>query len=53
MAEIGCKPFRCHNLKIYRSHGINEFVICFGNKSHLIKEYFANYILHMRDWPLT
>jgi len=49
MVEIGGKPILWHILKIYSSHGINEFVICCGYKGYLIKEYFANYFLHMSD----
>lgn len=49
MIEIGGKPILWHILKIYSSHGINDFVICLGYKGYLIKEYFANYFLHMSD----
>ena len=49
MIEIGGKPILWHILKLYSSHGINEFVICCGYKGYLIKEYFANYFLHMSD----
>jgi len=49
MVEIGGKPILWHILKIYSTHGINEFVICCGYKGYLIKEYFANYFLHMSD----
>lgn len=49
MVEIGGKPILWHILKIYSSHGINEFVICCGYKGYVIKEYFANYFLHMSD----
>ncbi|MGD7037303.1 glucose-1-phosphate cytidylyltransferase [Methylotuvimicrobium buryatense] len=49
MVEIGGKPMLWHILKIYSSHGINEFIICCGYKGYLIKEYFANYFLHMSD----
>ena len=49
MVEIGGKPVLWHLLKIYSHHGINEFVICLGYKGYLIKEYFANYFLHMSD----
>ena len=49
MIEIGGKPILWHILKIYSSHGINDFVICCGYKGYLIKEYFANYFLHMSD----
>jgi glucose-1-phosphate cytidylyltransferase len=49
MIEIGGKPILWHILKIYSSHGINNFVICCGYKGYFIKEYFANYFLHMSD----
>jgi len=49
MVEIGGKPILWHIMKIYSSHGINDFVICCGYKGYLIKEYFANYFLHMSD----
>lgn len=49
MIEIGGKPILWHILKIYSCHGINDFVICCGYKGYLIKEYFANYFLHMSD----
>lgn len=49
MVEIGGKPILWHILKIYSVYGINEFVICCGYKGYLIKEYFANYFLHMSD----
>jgi glucose-1-phosphate cytidylyltransferase len=49
MVEIGGRPILWHVLKVYASHGINEFVICAGYKGYLIKEYFANYFLHMSD----
>jgi glucose-1-phosphate cytidylyltransferase len=49
MIEIGGRPILWHILKIYSSHGINEFVICCGYKGYVIKEYFANYFLHMSD----
>lgn len=49
MIEIGGKPILWHILKIYSAHGINDFVICCGYKGYLIKEYFANYFLHMSD----
>ena len=49
MIEIGGKPILWHIMKIYSHHGINEFVICCGYKGYLIKEYFANYFLHMSD----
>ncbi len=49
MVEIGGKPILWHILKIYSSHGVNDFVICAGYKGYVIKEYFANYFLHMSD----
>lgn len=49
MVEIGGKPILWHILKIYSHYGINDFIICLGYKGYLIKEYFANYSLHMSD----
>ncbi len=49
MVEIGGKPILWHILKLYSAHGINDFVICLGYKGYVIKEYFANYFLHMSD----
>jgi len=49
MVEIGGKPILWHILKMYSHHGINDFVICCGYKGYVIKEYFANYFLHMSD----
>jgi glucose-1-phosphate cytidylyltransferase len=49
MVEIGGRPVLWHVLKIYSAHGINDFVICAGYKGYVIKEYFANYFLHMSD----
>ncbi len=49
MIEIGGRPILWHILKIYSSHGINDFIICAGYKGYIIKEYFANYFLHMSD----
>ncbi len=49
MVEVGGKPVLWHILKSYSHHGINEFVICLGYRGYLIKEYFANYFLHMSD----
>lgn len=49
MVEIGGRPILWHIMKIYSSHGINDFVICAGYKGYVIKEYFANYFLHMSD----
>ena len=49
MIEIGGKPILWHIMKMYSSHGVNDFVICCGYKGYVIKEYFANYFLHMSD----
>lgn len=49
MIEIGGKPILWHIMKVYSAHGVNDFVICCGYRGYLIKEYFANYFLHMSD----
>lgn len=49
MLEIGGKPILWHILKTYSHHGIREFVICCGYRGYVIKEYFANYFLHLSD----
>jgi len=49
MVEIGGLPILWHIMKIYSAHGINDFVVCCGYKGYVIKEYFANYFLHMSD----
>lgn len=49
MVEVGGKPILWHIMKIYSTHGINEFVICLGYRGYMIKEYFANYYRHMSD----
>ena len=49
MVEVGGKPILWHIMKIYSHHGINDFIICCGYKGYQIKEYFANYFLHMSD----
>ena len=49
MVDIGGMPILWHVMKIYSAHGINELIICCGYKGYLIKEYFANYFLHMSD----
>jgi glucose-1-phosphate cytidylyltransferase len=49
MIEIGGKPILWHIMKTYSSHGIHDFIICCGYKGYVIKEYFANYFLHMSD----
>jgi len=52
MVEIGGKPILWHIMKMYSHHGINDFIVCCGYKGYLIKEYFANYFLHMSDVTL-
>ncbi len=49
MIEIGGKPILWHIMKIYSAHGVHDFIICCGYKGYVIKEYFANYFLHMSD----
>ncbi len=49
MIEIGGMPILWHIMKIYSAHGINDFIICLGYKGYVIKEFFANYFLHMSD----
>lgn len=49
MAEIGGKPILWHIMKIYSFYGINDFIVCLGYKGYFIKEYFANYFLHMSN----
>jgi len=49
MVEVGGRPVLWHVMKTYSAHGIHEFVICLGYKGYMIKEYFANYFLHMSD----
>ncbi len=49
MVEIGGKPVLWHIMKMYSAHGVNDFIICCGYKGYIIKEYFANYFLHMSD----
>jgi glucose-1-phosphate cytidylyltransferase len=49
MIEIGGRPILWHILKMYSSHGVSEFIICCGYKGYMIKEYFANYLMHMSD----
>lgn len=49
MIEIGGKPILWHIMKIYSAHGIQDFIICLGYRGYMIKEYFANYFLHMSD----
>ncbi|WP_224815690.1 glucose-1-phosphate cytidylyltransferase [Hasllibacter sp. MH4015] len=49
MIEIGARPILWHIMKLYGHHGITEFIICCGYKGYMIKEYFANYFMHMSD----
>lgn len=49
MIEIGGKPILWHIMKLYSTHGVDEFIICCGYKGYIIKEYFQNYLLHMSD----
>jgi len=49
MIEIGGKPILWHIMKIYSSHGINDFIVCLGYKGYIIKEYFSNYFLHQSN----
>lgn len=49
MIEVGGKPILWHIMKMYSSHGIDDFIICCGYKGYVIKEYFANYFLHMSE----
>lgn len=49
MLEVGGKPILWHIMKIYAHYGVNDFIICCGYKGYVIKEYFANYFLHMSD----
>ncbi|WP_300116757.1 glucose-1-phosphate cytidylyltransferase [Sphingobium sp.] len=49
MVEVGGMPILWHIMKIYSSHGVNDFIICLGYKGYMIKEYFANYFLHTAD----
>lgn len=49
MIEIGGRPMLWHIMKLYSAFGVNDFIICCGYKGYLIKEYFANYFLHMSD----
>jgi glucose-1-phosphate cytidylyltransferase len=49
MIEIGGRPLLWHLMKIYSAHGLNDFVVCLGYKGYVVKEYFANYPLHMSD----
>jgi len=49
MVEIGDRPILWHIMKIYSAHGIKDFIICCGYKGYMIKEYFAQYFIHMSD----
>jgi glucose-1-phosphate cytidylyltransferase len=49
MVEIGGRPILWHIMKLYSAHGVNDFIVCCGYKGYMIKEYFANYFLHMSD----
>ncbi len=49
MVEIGGRPIIWHIMKIYSAHGIHDFVVCLGYKGYMVKEYFANYHLHVTD----
>lgn len=49
MVEIGGKPILWHIMKLYSYYGVNDFIVCCGYKGYVIKEYFANYFLHMSD----
>src|SRR5215470_432737 len=49
MVEIGGKPILWHIMKIYSHHGVKDFIICLGYRGYVIKEYFANYALHMSN----
>src|SRR5260370_25968679 len=49
MIEIGGRPILWHIMKIYAHFGVTEFIICLGYRGYMIKEYFANYALHMSD----
>jgi glucose-1-phosphate cytidylyltransferase len=49
LVEIGGRPILWHIMKMYSAHGINDFIVCLGYKGHMIKEFFANYTMHMSD----
>jgi len=49
MVEIGGRPILWHIMKLYAQHGVTDFIVCLGYKGYVIKEYFANYFLHMSD----
>jgi len=52
MVEIGGQPILWHIMKIYSSHGLNEFIVCLGYKGYVIKEYFANFVMHRSDFTV-
>ncbi|TCS64981.1 glucose-1-phosphate cytidylyltransferase [Varunaivibrio sulfuroxidans] len=52
MIEIGSMPILWHIMKIYAAHGLTEFIVCLGYKGYIIKEFFANYVLHRSDVTL-
>ncbi len=49
MVEVGGRPILWHIMKLYSAHGVNDFIVCLGYRGYVIKEYFANYFLHMSD----
>ena len=49
MVEVGGRPILWHILKSYSQHGVNDFIICCGYKGYVVKEFFANYFMHMSD----
>jgi glucose-1-phosphate cytidylyltransferase len=49
MIEIGGKPILWHIMKLYSAHGFNDFIVCLGYKGYVVKEYFANYVMHHAD----
>ena len=49
MIEIGGRPILWHIMKLYAHHGFSDFIVCLGYKGYMIKEYFANYVLHNSD----
>ncbi len=53
LVEIGGRPILWHIMKMYSAHGIKDFTVCLGYKGHMIKEFFANYTLHMSDVTFT
>ncbi len=52
MIEIGYRPILWHVMKIYASHGVTDFIVCLGYRGYMIKEYFANYVLHNSDFTI-